>query len=592
MNLSHWRVSTRLTVGFGAVCALLVVCVITGVLTLRAITKDLRTIVVENLPTVAASNRLLADTDTIAIALRNIMISTKKEDREEQIKLIEQARKSSDQWLGELKALMSSGEERTEFDKIAKLRDTYFNGDKELRNLIFNDTVASARNYLNDELRPTLAAYRTSINAMIDRTTRGADESGQAAQADARTAVNALIALGVVALLLAAALGWLIARGLVRELGGEPATAARLATAVANGDFTQSIDVKAGDSSSLMAQLHLMKENLARVVAQVRGSSDSVAVAASEISQGNQDLSARTESQASALEETAASMEQLGATVRQNADSAGQANQLARNASDVAVRGGDAVGQMVQTMKGIHESSTRIADIIGVIDGIAFQTNILALNAAVEAARAGEQGRGFAVVAGEVRALAGRSAEAAKEIKQLIHESVERVNQGSRLADQAGETMTEVVQSINRVTDIVGEISAASNEQASGVAQVGEAVTQMDQATQQNAALVEEMSAAASSLSTQAQDLVQAVAIFKLAGTAAAPSRVPAPAKPSASPAPKPAPVTASLAVPVAAATARKPRPAAAEAPRAAPRLPAATPKAAAKAGEGDWESF
>ncbi|OZA55185.1 MAG: hypothetical protein B7X79_15835, partial [Acidovorax sp. 17-64-282] len=294
-------------------------------------------------------------------------------------------------------------------------------------------------------------------------------------------------------MLLAAALGWLTTRSLVRELGGEPRTAADVARAVAGGDFTQPIAVKDGDTTSLMAQLAAMKDGLAQVVSQVRRGSESVAMASSEIAQGNQDLSARTESQASALEETAASMEQLGATVRQNADSAGQANALARSASDVAVRGGEVVGQVVQTMKGINESSQRIADIIGVIDGIAFQTNILALNAAVEAARAGEQGRGFAVVASEVRSLAGRSAEAAKEIKQLISASVERVEQGSAMADQAGETMTEVVQSIRRVTDLMGEINAASSEQASGVAQVGEAVTQMDQATQQNAALVEEM---------------------------------------------------------------------------------------------------
>ena len=343
--------------------------------------------------------------------------------------------------------------------------------------------------------------------------------------------------------------------------------------------------MKDGDTTSLMTQLAAMKEGLAQVVAQVRRSSESVAMASSEIAQGNQDLSARTESQASALEETAASMEQLGATVRQNAESASQANALARSASDVAVRGGEVVGQVVQTMKGINESSQRIADIIGVIDGIAFQTNILALNAAVEAARAGEQGRGFAVVASEVRSLAGRSAEAAKEIKQLISASVERVEQGSAMADQAGETMTEVVQSIRRVTDLMGEINAASSEQASGVAQVGEAVTQMDQATQQNAALVEEMAAAAGSLSSQAQELVQAVAVFKLDASQSGASAY---STPTARPAPKAAPVRMP-------APARKPT-----AFKAAPAKPAALhapnppkPVKTASAGaEDDWESF
>ncbi len=284
-----------------------------------------------------------------------------------------------------------------------------------------------------------------------------------------------------------------------------------------DGDLTHRIAAGGTDELAVIGTgFNQFVEKIHHVLVQVRGSAESVATSSSEIAQGNNDLSARTEQQASALQQTAASMEQLSSTVKQNADSARQANQLAMNASTVAIKGGDVVGQVVDTMRGIHEASTKISDIISVIDGIAFQTNILALNAAVEAARAGEQGRGFAVVASEVRSLAGRSAEAAKEIKTLINTSVERVAHGSTLVDQAGTTMTEVVSSIQRVTDIMGEISAASNEQALGVSQVGEAVTQMDQATQQNAALVEEMAAAASSLKGQAQDLVQVVSIFKL----------------------------------------------------------------------------
>jgi methyl-accepting chemotaxis protein len=259
-----------------------------------------------------------------------------------------------------------------------------------------------------------------------------------------------------------------------------------------------------------------MKDRLAQIVGNVRQGSQGVSTASAEIAQGNNNLSARTEQQASALEETAASMEELSATVRQNADNAKRANQLAQSASTVAIRGGEVVNQVVATMKGINDSSRKIADIIGVIDGIAFQTNILALNAAVEAARAGEQGRGFAVVASEVRSLAGRSAEAAKEIKNLITDSVQRVELGSTLVDQAGVTMTEVVGSIKRVTDIMGEISIASSEQSQGVGQVSEAVTQMDHVTQQNAALVEEMAAAADSLKAQAQELVASVSVFKL----------------------------------------------------------------------------
>jgi methyl-accepting chemotaxis protein len=328
----------------------------------------------------------------------------------------------------------------------------------------------------------------------------------------ARIAVLALVggslAVGVV-------LALLITRSLLRQLGGEPAVAARLAQAVAQGDLSTRIALRPGDRTSLLAALAQMQASLAQVVNTVRDGSDHVATASAEIAQGNNDLSQRTEQQASALQQTAASMEQLGSTVRQNADNARQADVLARTASEVAQRGGAAVAQVVDTMRGINDSSKQIADITGVIDGIAFQTNILALNAAVEAARAGEQGRGFAVVAGEVRILAQRSADAARQIKSLIAVSVERVEQGTRQVDEAGTTMTDVVGSIERVTHIMGEISAASSEQSTGVRQVGEAVTQMDQATQQNAALVEQSAAAAESLKQQAHQLVDAVAVFR-----------------------------------------------------------------------------
>jgi methyl-accepting chemotaxis protein len=325
------------------------------------------------------------------------------------------------------------------------------------------------------------------------------------------------------ALLVALSLLWGVARLIYRAMAASLQAAVNVADCIAQGDIAQTITADGSDEAGrLLKAMQRMQASLVSVVGVVRQSADGVATASSEIAQGNNDLSARTEQQASALEETAASMEQLSSTVKQNADNARQANQLALGASTVALKGGDVVGQVVATMRGINDSSKKIADIVSVIDSIAFQTNILALNAAVEAARAGEQGRGFAVVASEVRSLAGRAAEAAKEISSLIAASVERVELGTALVDQAGTTMNEVVASIKRVTDIMGEISSASTEQSAGVSQVSEAVSQMDRATQQNAALVEQSAAAAGSLKSQALQLAQAMAVFKLAPGGAA----------------------------------------------------------------------
>ncbi len=338
---------------------------------------------------------------------------------------------------------------------------------------------------------------------------------GQRAQAQARRATVLSVALMAVVCVAGVIGGALFSRAITRRLDAAVGVASR----VAAGDLTTAVSDGGRDEiTQLLQTLRTMQGQLSRVVAEVRHNAESVASASAQIALGNQDLSQRTEQQASALQQTAASMEQLGSTVRLNADNARQANELAVSARDLAASGGEVVGRVVTTMQGIQDSSRKIADIIGVIDGIAFQTNILALNAAVEAARAGEQGRGFAVVAGEVRSLAQRSAQAAREIKDLIGRSVTQVEQGSTLVDQAGGRMGDIVGAIRRVTDLMGEISAATQEQSDGVNQVGNAVTQMDQATQQNAALVEESAAAASSLKTQAHRLVEAVAVFRTGG--------------------------------------------------------------------------
>ncbi|KVD88934.1 hypothetical protein WS62_16515 [Burkholderia sp. ABCPW 14] len=312
-----------------------------------------------------------------------------------------------------------------------------------------------------------------------------------------------------------------IIRNVRASLGGEPDEAATLAARIAAGDLTRPVAVRAGDETSMMAAMRDMQGRLQSTIGGIRLAAESIAAASHEIAAGNHDLSQRTEQQAASLEETAASMEELTATVKQNAENARQASGLANSASEIALKGNDVVSRVIGTMGEINDSSQKIADIIGVIDGIAFQTNILALNAAVEAARAGEQGRGFAVVAGEVRSLAQRSATAAKEIKQLIDASVERVHNGSALVGQAGTTMTEILQAVRRVTDIMGEIAAASEEQSSGISQVGRAVTQMDEMTQQNAALVEEAAAAASSLQEQAARLRESVSAFQVGDGAA-----------------------------------------------------------------------
>ena len=418
----------------------------------------------------------------------------------------------------------------------------------------------------------TLVDINAAVSKLVKLNIDGGDAASDAATVTYNTARTTAIVLLVINILIGIALAMTIARIVSAPLQ----EAVSLARDVAGGDLTRSIDVKTHcETGQLMQALKDMTNNLQGLVTQVRSGTDTIATASAEIAAGNQDLSSRTEQQASSLEETASSMEELTSTVKQNADNARQANQLAQSASGIAVKGGDVVGQVVGTMASINESSRKIVDIISVIDGIAFQTNILALNAAVEAARAGEQGRGFAVVASEVRNLAQRSAAAAKDIKQLINDSVEKVETGSQLVNEAGTTMTEIVTSITRVTDIMSEITSASVEQSSGIEQVNVAITQMDQVTQQNAALVEQAAAAAESMQEQAARLSEVVSVFKLLGGTVAVAR-PVPRR------------TTVVAKPLASAN----RPAVSARVAAAPALKSPARQPAKQAAGDDWEEF
>ncbi len=456
-----------------------------------------------------------------AIAARNLVLVSKPADIEIEKTLVQRSHAEVQSKLAELNRLLAdaddaSAEARALIAEINRVEAAYGPVALAIVDLALHEKREEAIVRMNDDCRPLLAALIKATDAYETYTAARAESLLEAADARYASQRSLLLAVCAIALLAACAAAYLIPRQLSRALGAEPSDLGEVAQKIAGGDLGTVAIIRTAAPGSVLASLGTMQASLASLVGQVRGASDSIATGSAQIATGNADLSQRTEEQASALQQTSATMDELGATVRHNADNARQANVLADSATSVAQRGGDVVGQVVDTMKGINDSSRKIVDIIGVIDSIAFQTNILALNAAVEAARAGEGGRGFAVVAGEVRNLAQRSADAAKEIKSLITTSVERVSQGSVLVDQAGKTMAEIVDSIRRVSDIVNQISAASAEQSEGVSQVGQAVSQMDKTTQQNSALVEESAAAAESLRLQAQQLTQAVSVFKL----------------------------------------------------------------------------
>jgi len=577
--VNDMKISTRLMLAFGLLGLLIALVGGVGLWTMSAVNAQATTALRDRYPKVQRFHAIKADNELIARALRNALLMTDAGEIAQQLATVAQASKRVDDQVTALKAIMSTPAGIAIFARLDAARNDYdVLRDKDVA-LIKGGQLDEARTLLMKDVRPKQLAYMAVADELIELGSKLMGAAADQADAEARTAWQLVIGSLVLSLAIAFAMGLAIVRAITRPLN----KAVAVARGVAAGDLSMQIDARgSNETAQLLTSLKEMQGRLHAIVQGARHTAESVATASAQIASGNSDLSSRTEQQASALQQTAASMEQLGGTVRANADSAQQANQLALAASGVASQGGQAVGEVVETMRLISDSSQRIADIIGVIDGIAFQTNILALNAAVEAARAGEQGRGFAVVAGEVRALAQRSAEAAKEIKTLITASTERVEQGTAQVGRAGATIQEVVGAIRRVTDIVGEISAASVEQSSGVAQIGQAVTQMDQATQQNAALVEESAAAAESLKGQAAQLVQAMAVFKLdARTHQAPAAAPA---------------TAPLAKPAVAA-----RPAAARAPVAAKPKPTVTPKPAAPApapapvaaaASDDWESF
>ena len=590
MNFADMKISTRLILGFGMLALLIGLMGAISAVKITAVGELVEKLVNDRIPKVVSLYEAEGEINKVARATRNMVILTDAAEIKQEGARIAEARNKISEHFNKLSAEISSDSGKASFAKVTEARTKYVAQLEKFEGLVAAGNTDDAKAVLMGEMRTVQTAYLAALDGMI----RIQDEYMDAAAKDARAAVASSKMIMGVAVAIALALAVTGALWIIRAITQPIQQAVQISRAVAAGDLSMQFEAQGNnETGQLLLALKDMQASLVKVVANVRQGSEGVSTASSEIAQGNHDLSARTEAQASALEQTAASMEELSATVKQNADSARQANQLAMSASTVAVQGGAVVAQVVDTMKGINDASRKISDIISVIDGIAFQTNILALNAAVEAARAGEQGRGFAVVASEVRSLAGRSADAAKEIKSLINASVERVEQGTALVDQAGSTMTEVVGSIRRVTDLMGEISAASNEQSAGVSQVGEAVTQMDQVTQQNAALVEEMAAAASSLKSQAQDLVQVVAVFNLgdnhAQVARAHQPTPMRTQPASNLAYKKSPVTKSVAF-----AAPKARAIAAPLKQLAstPVAAKASPKAAPAPSADEWETF
>ncbi|WP_256078525.1 methyl-accepting chemotaxis protein [Massilia sp. YIM B04103] len=575
MGIKDLKIGARIGGGFVILLILVVLMAVLGMVRMRQIEDQLLDIAKVNNVEAQLLVKMRVTILDRAIATRNLVLLTDMAEMKPEAALIDEAEKKYRDAETELNRMFAALPQTTEQEKagMQKIRASEQAAQplvRKLAELGLANKSEEATPFLMKEVRPAQQRWLDDINAMIAIEDKLNQEAIQEAEVVYSNARNWMLALTAAAIVFGLAIAWWITRSVTEPINA----AVQAAQTVASGDLTREIHVNTSDETGLLLRaLKEMSGSLEDIVGRVRHGTNAIAVASSEIANGNMDLSSRTEQQASSLEETASSMEELTSTVQQNADNARQANQLVVSATEVAVKGGSIVTQVVETMGAINASATKIVDIISVIDGIAFQTNILALNAAVEAARAGEQGRGFAVVASEVRNLAQRSAAAAKEIKALIGDSVEKVQTGSKLVDEAGGIMQEVVKSVQHVSDIISEITSASVEQSTGISQVNQAIVQMDDVTQQNASLVEQAAAAAGSLKDQAEGLVQVVSVFKINGGAA--NSYASAAKPQARPAaamPKPAP-----------------RKIAAVKSAAAPRSTAASKPAA---GGDDWEEF
>jgi methyl-accepting chemotaxis protein len=519
--LTNMKVGTRLIAGFLFIVFLGTVVAAIGIVNLDKMNERAKGMYQQELLGLSYVKEANIDLVYVGRALRSAMLASNEAQRSQMLGKVEESRKWMRENLDQARPLFTKPEGQRIFSELDANLRKYDSDVNDLVGKIKNEPVQQQRatvDYLFSTFLPHVQVIddqMTDLSKLKEDNARTANLANKEAYETSRTLMIVLVILSALS---GAGLGALITRSLTRQLGGEPRYAAEVAERIANGDMHAEVALKDGDQSSLLYAMRCMRDRLAAIVTEVRSGTDAIASASQQIAAGNLDLSSRTEEQAGALEETASSMEELTSTVKQNAEHARQANTLAASASSVAGQGGTVVAQVVDTMAAIDEASRKIVDIIGVIDGIAFQTNILALNAAVEAARAGEQGRGFAVVASEVRNLAQRSAAAAKEIKQLIGDSVSKVEAGSKLVNEAGGTMGEVVTSIQRVADIMGEIASASHEQTAGIEQINEAIVQMDSVTQQNAGMVEEAAAAAEALQAQAAKLADLVSVFKIGG--------------------------------------------------------------------------